>query len=158
MSTQDKKAFFAQTAENCRAAMYRVALGMLRSEADAEDAVSEAVIAAFSHLSRIHNMQALPGYLMKCTVNACHATLRRRKKEISADTMEAYGEANENAGNIWQYVHHLPEKYRLPLLLRYGEEWPLKEIARFLHVPKGTASARISRGLDMLKQELEKED
>ena len=158
MSTQEQNAAFAQAAENCRADMYRVALGMLRSPADAEDAVSCAVIAAYTHLHRLREPGALPGYLMKCTVNACHAALRRRKRETSAEDMEIYGGSEENPDSVWSYVHHLPEKYRLPLLLRYGEDWPLQDIARMLKLPKGTVSARLSRGLKMLRTELQEEE
>ena len=46
MSTEERNAAFARAVADCRAAMYRVALGMLRQPADAEDAVSSAVIAA----------------------------------------------------------------------------------------------------------------
>lgn len=158
MSTQEQNAAFAQAAESCRTAMYRAALAMLRSPADAEDAVSCAVIAAYTHLHRLREPEALPGYLMRCTVHACHAALRRRKREMSADNMEIYGETSEPPDSVWSYVHHLPEKYRLPLLLRYGEDWRLEDIAKALHLPKGTVSARLSRGLKMLKKELQEEE
>ena len=72
--------------------------------------------------------------------------------------MEIYGGSEENPDSVWSYVHHLPEKYRLPLLLRYGEDWPLQDIARMLKLPKGTVSARLSRGLKMLRQELQEEE
>lgn len=158
MSTEERNAAFAQAATGCRAAMYRVALGMLRSPADAEDAVSNAVIAAWTHLHRMRDPGALPGYLMQCTIHACHAILRRKKREISAENMEIFGQTEQNPDSVWSYVHHLPEKYRVPLLLRYGEDWKLEEIARSLHLPKGTVSARLSRGLKMLKRELQEEE
>lgn len=158
MSTEERNAAFAQAATGCRAAMYRVALGMLRSEADAEDAVSSAVVAAWTHMHRLRDPGALPGYLMTCTVNACHAALRRRKRERCAEDMEIYGPKEENPDSVWSYVHHLPEKYRLPLLLRYGEDWKPTEIAATLHLPKGTVTARLSRGLKMLRKELQEEE
>ena len=157
MSTEERNAAFARAVADCRAAMYRVALGMLRQPADAEDAVSSAVIAAYTHLHRLREPGALPGYLMRCAVNACHAALRRRKREISAENMEIYGGTTYEPDSVWSYVHHLPEKYRLPLLLRYGEDWKIEDIARTLKLPKGTVSARLSRGLKMLKKELQEE-
>ncbi|MBQ9195714.1 MAG: sigma-70 family RNA polymerase sigma factor [Clostridia bacterium] len=158
MSTEEKNAAFAQAAVSCHAAMYRVALGMLHSTADAEDAVSNAVIAAWTHLHRLREPGALPGYLMQCTIHACHAILRRKKHEISADHMEIYGQTAEEPDSVWNYVHHLPEKYRVPLLLRYGEDWKLEEIAKALRLPKGTVSARLSRALKMLRKELQEEE
>ena len=149
---------FARTVQECRAALYRIAYGMLHSSADAEDAVSNAVVAAFGRLSGIRRPEALPAYLMRCTVNACRETLRRRKREVSTEFSGELSPPVYDGGGVWEYLHALPEKYRLPLMLRYGENWPLTDVAHFLHLPKGTASSRISRGLDMLKKELEKED
>ena len=71
--------------------------------------------------------------------------------------MEIYGGTAYEPDSVWSYVHHLPEKYRLPLLLRYGEDWKIEDIARTLKLPKGTVSARLSRGLKMLKKELQEE-
>jgi RNA polymerase sigma-70 factor (ECF subfamily) len=158
MNTQEQNAAFEQAAVRCRAAMYRVARGMLRSDADAEDAVSNAVVAAYTHLGSLRDPRALPGYLMRCTQHACHAILRRRKREACAEDMSVYGQSAENPGSVWSYVHHLPEKYRMPLLLRYGEDWPLADIAQALRLPKGTVSARLSRGLKMLRKELQEEE
>lgn len=149
---------FAATVQERYAALYRVAYGMLRSSADAEDAVSNAVEAAFSHLKRMRRPEALPAYLMRCTVNACHEVLRRRRREVTTEFSAEMAPPCSNDTGVWEYLHALPERYRLPLMLRYGEDWPLNDVARFLRLPKGTASSRISRGLDMLKRELEKEE
>lgn len=156
--TPAQRTRFAQTVVDCRPGMYRIALGMLRSPADAEDAVSAAVVTAYARLHALRNESALPAYLMKCTVNACRAALRKRKRELPTQNMAIYESSAPEGDNVWEYLHALPEKYRLPLMLRYSENWSLLDVARFLHLPKGTVSSRISRGLDMLKKELETED
>lgn len=46
---------------------------------------------------------------------------------------------------------------RVALQLRYGENLQLKEVCRILGLPKGTVSARISRGLHILRQEMEEQ-
>ncbi|MDO5378346.1 MAG: sigma factor, partial [Clostridia bacterium] len=67
---------FVQAVREHREAMYRVALSMLRSKADAEDAVSEATVQAYAHLNALRSWDAVRAWLMRITVNACHATLR----------------------------------------------------------------------------------
>ena len=57
----DRDARFAEAAEAMRLSMYRVARGMVRTDADAEDAVSTAIVAAYAHLDRLRNPNALPG-------------------------------------------------------------------------------------------------
>ena len=60
----DRDARFAEAAEAMRLSMYRAARGMVRTDADAEDAVSTAVVTAYAHLDSLRNPTALPGYLI----------------------------------------------------------------------------------------------
>ena len=87
MNREEKERRFVQTVRERRGGMYRVALSMLRSAQDAEDAVSAAVEAAWGHLDRVKDMDALPAYLMRCTVNACHRVLRRKRREMPVEDM-----------------------------------------------------------------------
>lgn len=48
VNTQEQSAAFAQAAQACCGAVYRVALGMLRSPADAEDAVSAVTVVTYT--------------------------------------------------------------------------------------------------------------
>ena len=148
--------FFVSTVENCRAALYRVALGMLRLPADAEDAVSSAVVIAFSHLSSLRKEEALPGYLMQCLIHECYRQLRKRKKE-RALLERIPKDPPPDLSPLWFSLSHLPEKFRLPLMLRYGENLSLEDTAGILRIPKGTVSSRCSRGLQLLRNEMEKE-
>ena len=51
---------FIDVVRTRRQAMWRVAYSLLRSEADAEDAVSVAVESVWKHLPRIRTEEALP--------------------------------------------------------------------------------------------------
>ncbi len=156
MPTEERKTLFAETVREREKTLYRAALLMLRRSADAEDAVCDAVEAAWRHLDRLRDDNALPAYLMTCTVNACRSALRRRKREQPVDDLTPYAEAADSPLPVWGYLMGLPEKYRLPLALRYGEDMPVEEIARALRLPRGTVSIRLSRGLKMLRAQIEK--
>ena len=153
----ERNQHFSEMVEAMRSSMFRVARGMVRSDADAEDAVSAATITAYEHMSRLREPAALPGYLMRCTVNACHAILRRRKREIISEDLTSLSPAYHTETPMWMYVANLPEKFRLPILLRYSEGMSLEDTARILRIPKGTVSSRCSRGLDILKHQLTEE-
>lgn len=158
MSPEARTERFVQAVEERGHGMYRVALMMLRSHADAEDAVSDAVEAAWRRLPNVRGMDALPAYLMRCVINACHATLRRRKRETAVDDLAAYLPAAAPEVPVWMYLGGLRDKYRLPLLLRYAEGMADQDIARILRVPRGTVSSRLTRGLRMLRQQIEREE
>ena len=79
---------FIETVQDRRQAMFRVACSILRSAADAEDAVSAAVESAWRHLPRIRTREALPAYLMRSVINAARDELRRRKRTVPIEPLE----------------------------------------------------------------------
>ena len=149
---------FTQAVEERKHAMYRVALMMLRSPDDAQDAVSDALETTWRRILNIRNLDALPTYLMRCTINACHAVLRKRKRETTVEDVSAWLPPAQPETPVWMYLGGLPQKYRLPLQLRYGEGMSDQDIASILRLPRGTISSRLSRGLRMLKQQIDKEE
>ena len=92
MERELEDAFVAAVRLN-RHRLYRVALSILRSPADAEDAVSTATEQTWKSLPRIQDTDRLPVYLMRCTVNAARTELRKRRKteplEDYRDTLAA---------------------------------------------------------------------
>jgi len=58
--------------------------------------------------------------------------------------------------NIKQALNSLHPRYRIPVVLKDMEGFSLEEIAQILKRPVGTIKARISRGRNYLKIELEK--
>ena len=154
---EEKNRRFTETVQEKRMLLFRVAYGITRSEADAEDAVSGAVETTWKHLERLQDPEALPVYLMKSTVNAARGILRKRKHTVPLETVENTLTADKRDAGIADMVAGLKEKYRLPLLLKYGEDLPEKEIAQLLHIPRGTVSSRVARGLALLRIEMKEE-
>ena len=156
----DRTSVFVDAVQTTRERMYRVARMMLHTDADAEDAVSTATMIAWKQLPRLRNLDALPAYLTRCTVNAARAMLRRRKRETLMDAAHLPERPAQSGKDtpVWMYLQRLPEKYRMPLALRYGEDLSLKATAEILRIPCGMVSSRASRGLAMLRKELEKEE
>ena len=54
-------------------------------------------------------------------------------------------------------ISTLPDKYRIPILLKYFSGMTINEIAWALDIPSGSVKAYLSRGRNELKQKL-KED
>ncbi len=157
MTEAERAAWFAETVKARERAMYRAALAVLRRSADAEDAVSEAVESAWRRLDHLREQDALGAYLMRCAVNAARSALRRHGREQPVDDLELYAPATHPELPVWTYLMGLPEKYRLPLALRYGEDMSVDEIARALRLPRGTVSTRLSRGLKLPRTQMKKE-
>ena len=58
---------------------------------------------------------------------------------------------------VWSLVEQLDALYSVPLTMFYADGMKLEEIAAALHVPKGTVSARMTRGRQKLKTWMEEE-
>lgn len=52
-------------------------------------------------------------------------------------------------------VARLPDKFRAAVLLAYGAELPLEEVARIEKLPKGTVKSRLHKARLLLKKEME---
>ena len=77
MSNGKEQAFVSAVQERSHQ-LYRIAMGYLHSAQDAEDAVSNAIESAWKNLKRIRSTDAIPAYLIRCTINSAKAELRRK--------------------------------------------------------------------------------
>ncbi len=133
--------------------------------ARADDVVQEACLAA---LRRPPNSRApLRPWLVRVVRNLAardHRSESRRRrreqavarKEGTTSTSEAVARA-ELYERLMAHVLDLDEPYRETLLLRYFEGLAVREVARRMDVPAGTAAARIHRGLAQLRGRLDAE-
>ncbi|QUA52001.1 RNA polymerase sigma factor [Aristaeella lactis] len=153
----DQERHFLDTVRKNRDRMYRVAMSYLHTGADAEDAVSAAVEAAWTHFWKLRNPDALGPYLIRCVINASKNELRRRKRLVPLDSVQESLITDKTGDLLFEYICGLEDKYRIPLILRMQERMTEKEIAEVLRVPRGTVSTRISRALNELKKQMAKE-
>lgn len=155
---QTREESFVAAVREHRHRVYRVALSILRSPEDAEDAVSEATEVTWKALPRIRDLDSLGIYLTRCTVNAARGILRKRKKEEPNTEKLEQLPAPDPETQIFVYVSGLKEKYRTPVILKFQENMREQDIAAVLHIPRGTVSTRITRAMRMLRIELEEEE
>ena len=136
-----KEQVFIDAVRERRHQMYRVALGYLHSAQDAEDAVSDAVESTWKSLKHIRNEEAIPAYLIRCTINAAKSMLRKKKR---TEPLEPYQETlavGESGDPITDYLSGMKEKDQLLLVLKYQENLREADIASILNIPRGTVSS-----------------
>ncbi len=157
METSKEQAF-VDTVQARSHQLYRIAMGLLHSSQDAEDAVSDAMEATWKNLWRIGNEAAIPSYLIRCTINAAKMELRHRHHTEPIEPYQECLTAPERGANLTDYLSGLKEKDRLLLILKYQEELPEAEIAAILRIPRGTVSSRLSRLVNRLRADVLKEE
>ena len=155
--TQDQESFFLSAVQENSHRMYRIAMGYLHSSQDAQDAVSEAVEATWKSMGRTHRGEAIPAYLIRCTINAAKMELRRKKRSEPLEKYQDSLAAGDTGDPVIHYLTGMKERDQLLLVLRYQENLREADIASILHMPRGTVSSRIRTLVRRIGQEMTKE-
>lgn len=158
-------------------ALYRTALRMTRSEADAEDLVQETYIRAFRFREQFTPGTNLKAWLFRILTNTFINTYRRRQAQPEFTELEDVDEfslykrmsdlrASSASGDpeteflsglvdseVKDALVELPEKFRQVVLLDV-EGFSYKEIAEMLDIPIGTVMSRLHRGRKFLQKRL----
>ena len=148
---------FAAAAQAHTRSMYRAARTILDSDADAEDAVSEALLRAWQAFGRLKSEEALKGWLLKITVNCAYDQRRRARPTVPLEEAACAAAPAQEPLGLWELVQALPEDQRLVVTLYYYDGLSVGEIAQVLGAPQGTVKSRLSRGRDKLRERLREE-
>ena len=138
-------------------ALYRLAQGILRHPADAQDAVQQAVLQAWQRLDTIR-----PGgekaYLARIVINECRNIQRRRRRTIPVPDIPDHAVPEVGLEELRDTVDRLPEKLRIPFLLVYMEGYSAKEAASVMGVTLFALKSRLKRAKITLQIELSEEE
>lgn len=152
----DRQAF-AGLVERHQDAVYHLAYRMTGQAADAADLAQEAFIKAYRKLHTYNEAYSFRNWVLGIcanhTRNFFRHTYRRRRME------EAHAQASLDQERVpvsrryealEEALQALPEKARLPVVLKYMEGLSHEEIARVLQVGISAVKMRILRGRDEL--------
>ena len=158
---REQHQWFCAQVEEHKVALYRLARSMLRNDADAQDAVAEAVCKAFAHLDSLKQPDRFKSWLLRITANTAYDMLERRKRLVS---LEDYGREvpapdpfRGTEDSLWPLVLALPESLRAPIQLYYYDGFSVRETAQILGLGEGAVKTRLNRGRQALRAMLEKE-
>ena len=101
---------FARRVQAIRERLYRAAYLYLGSEADALEAVDEAVYQALRNLKKLRRSEYFETWLTRILINECHKELRRRKRFAPEEAMTDAAAPEE--------LDHLPLKEAIARLPR----------------------------------------
>jgi RNA polymerase sigma-70 factor (ECF subfamily) len=155
--------------------LYRTALRLTRSPADAEDLVQETYLKAFRAADSFEPGTNLRAWLFTILHNSARNRFRDQAREALVVDSEATERASDVAAiagvaesanpealllretlgpELQAAIDGLPEVFRQAVWLRDVEEFSYADIARMLEIPVGTVMSRISRARRMLFERL----
>jgi RNA polymerase sigma-70 factor, ECF subfamily len=154
----------------------RVAMRRLRNPEDAEDAVQDAMLSAFKHITRFEGRAQMSTWVTAIVINAVRAQLRRRLRQtfLSLDQPAQDGQLTigdlvadqrptpeqtlaeyERLKLVVKLTRSLPPSQRMAMQLRQRDDGlSIKKAAEVLGVPVGTLKAQLARGRVTLRQQL----
>lgn len=154
-----------------------VARRLLRNEADARDAVQEALLSAFRSIGSFKEDSRVSTWLHRITVNAALIRIRsrqRRPEQPIEDLLPRFQENGHHAAPVAPWpggaearlldrearelvraaIDRLPETFRNVLLLRDIEGLETGEAARLLGVSDNAVKIRLHRARQALREQL----
>ena len=158
--------------------LYRVARGIVRDEAEAEDVLQEAYVRAFAALRDFRGDSGLATWLTRIVMNEAFGRMRRRRPTEELDSLDRAIEQGDTRVIMFPGVHaspspeaaaaraevrrilehaidELPETFRLVFLMRDVEELSIEETAAQLDIRSETVKTRLHRARKLLRQHLD---
>ena len=155
--------------------LYRLARATLRDDAEAEDALQEAYLAACRSIAQFRGDANLATWLSRMVLNECLGRLRKSARRQNVIPIVAYEddmatttpdvrEVPEQAfaraemrALIERKLDALPEDFRTVFVLRAVEELSVEETAACLGIPEATVRSRHFRARSLLRESLARE-
>lgn len=151
--------------------VYAVAVRLLASPADAEDAAQTVFLRAFERFNEIRDNPAVAGWLKTVTTNHCLNHLQRYRRRwrlfsemdgrgdqpydpAAAPTVADAFEQADDLARLEDAVRALPARQRVPLVLFHFEQRSYDDIAALLKVSLGKVKTDIHRGRLALRKAL----
>jgi len=167
--------------ERHAARVFRVAFGITRNEADAEEVVQDVFLSLFDKIHTFEERSALGTWLYRVATNT--ALLRRRGKRLELevsleDQLPTFREDGHRAGErsflladwsagaedevlseethamVRQAIDMLPAHYRAVVMLRDIEELSNEETAEILGEPVSSVKSRLHRARMALREQI----
>jgi RNA polymerase sigma-70 factor, ECF subfamily len=158
----------------CLPSFYRRAYRYLGNSADAEDAVQDALLAAYAHLDQFKGQSKMSTWLTTIVTNSALTQLRRRPRQMHTSLDEQIGEEpgysaselladrrpspedecikSDLYGHLMHFLKELPPASRYAFQLRDLDGLTTSEAAQILGVADVTVKAHVSRARAKLRR------
>jgi RNA polymerase sigma-70 factor (ECF subfamily) len=155
--------------------LFRTARSLLKSDAEAEDALQEAYLRAWRALGSFRSDARLSTWLARIVINEALGRMRRKEARIipldaamtsyepevqaslTADAErqpESIAMRAELRRMMEARIDMLPEAFRTVFMLRAVEEMSVEEVSQALQIPEATVRTRFFRARSLLRERL----
>ncbi|WP_192246283.1 RNA polymerase sigma factor [Mesorhizobium silamurunense] len=158
--------------------LYRIARGVVRNDAEAEDVVQEAYMRAFASLDAFRGDASLATWLTRIVINEALGRLRKKKRIVAmpenpeaqiirfplnpsdlnpGDDPERTMAQRQILGLVERATDSLPDVYRTVFVARVIEGLSIEETADLLGIRPETVKTRLHRARSLVRKALDDE-
>jgi RNA polymerase sigma-70 factor (ECF subfamily) len=148
--------------------LFRVARGIMHTDADAEDVVQQAYVSAYANLAQFGGAAAFSTWLTRIVINEALGRMRKRNRLSEVDieepavtrlkapiaTPEDQVSRRETGAILEAAVALLPDNYRVVFMMREVEQLSVAETAECLELSEENVKVRLHRAKAMLRESL----
>jgi RNA polymerase sigma-70 factor, ECF subfamily len=161
---------FAVLVDRYERAVYAYVLSRTRNRDVAQEVVQETFVRAFDGLTRFDSTQRFLNWVMGIAHHVTQEWLRdqeyqrravqqaaeQKRAEQHSARVEEPDDSPVNAiqSRILKAIDECPDRYRMPLMMRYLEQLDYAEIASTLGLSGGQVKGLLYRGTQMLRERL----
>lgn len=143
-------------------AMYRLAVSIVKSNADAEEVISEAIYRAYRNIDDLRNEGSFKPWILSIVHNTAVELIRKNTRIISTEKVPdaAYDNTESEITSklsVRKAIESLNQPYRTVVILFYYEDLPVAKIATITGKNAVAVKKQLSRAREMLREIL-KED
>lgn len=149
----------------------RTAYLLSRDRLEAEDLAQETALQAMKGWARFEGKSEPATWLYSIAFNLYGKQLRSRDRQqarrfqwaerngqqLTSETADDAALRRELHSSLWNKVAQLPDHQKHAVVLRYAEDFSVKQIAEILNCPEGTVKSRLHHALQQLKDEMTNE-
>jgi RNA polymerase sigma-70 factor (ECF subfamily) len=158
---------FATLAADAVGRLHRTAWLILRSEADAADAVQESLLSAWLHIAAVRDPERFDAWLNRLLVHACYGLARRKDRrrvvEIpmtvpDAPAPEDVQDALATRDQLERAFRRLTPEHRSALVVHHFLGLSDAEAASVLDIAVGTYKSRLHRASGAMRAAVDADD
>jgi len=160
---------FESVVRKHQAMVYSIAFHFFRSSTNAEEVAQDVFLRLYQDRESLKSDLHTIAWLRRTTAHRCIDLIRRQKTKYevpldelpdsSIDSRETDPFLKER---LWRLIASLPEKQRMIVILRFGEDMDVEEISQTLQIPVRTVWSHLQRSMVILRERasryLRKED
>ena len=156
--------------------LYRIARGVMRDDAEAEDVVQEAYMRAYTALGDFRGESGLATWLTRIVLNEAMGRLRRRRPTEELEVLDSIPQESrvvmfpgvsamsdpetaaaraEIRRMLERAVDELPDPFRLVFVMRDVDGMSIEETAAHLDIRPETVKTRLHRARRLLREHLD---